>query len=173
MIRRTYKRAEKTWVLQPLNNRDNNGTGYCQKAVIKGYMDFVTAEKRSEMMSKIRSKETSLEIGFRKVLWHSGIRYRKNPKGWFWKPDILIQKRKIAIFLDSCFWHGCPEHFTLPKTRQDFWETKIGKNRERDSLVTEYYEKKWWKVFRFWEHTLKRDMSKIALKIAEDIKNTG
>ena len=66
--------------------------------------------KRSEIMSKVRSKGSKIEIEFRKKLWQAGFRYRKNATKYFGKPDIVLPKYKTVIFIDSCFWHGCKKH---------------------------------------------------------------
>ena len=80
--------------------------------------DCFTKEKRSENMSKIRSKDTKIEILFRKALWQQGYRYLKNSTRYFGKPDLVLPKYKTVIFIDSCFWHGCKKHGTKPKTNK-------------------------------------------------------
>ncbi len=105
-------------------------------------------------MSKIKSKETGIEIKLRKELWKAGYRYRKNVSGYFGKPDILLKKYKTVIFVDSCFWHGCKKHGSMPQTRKKFWKEKIERNKERDKEVNKYYKKIGWKVIRIWEHDI-------------------
>jgi len=98
--------------------------------------DTVSKKKRSEIMSKIKSKDTKIEIDFRKAIWKAGFRYRKNPKGYFGKPDLVLKKYKTVIFIDSCFWHGCKKHCRLPSTRQNYWIPKIEKtSRETKKLI--------------------------------------
>ena len=91
---------------------------------------------RSEIMAKIKSKDTSIELMLRKALWSKGLRYRKNCKDIFGKPDICFKRKKIAIFCDSAFWQGKKfsegEKF---KTNSEFWERKILRNIERDKEV--------------------------------------
>ncbi|EKE21991.1 MAG: hypothetical protein ACD_7C00083G0004 [uncultured bacterium] len=117
--------------------------------------DTVSKLQRSEIMSRIRSKDTKIEVVFRKALWQSGFRYRKNSAKYFGKPDIVLKKYKTVIFLDSCFWHGCQKHFRMPATRKKYWDTKIERNKQRDNEVNQYYKKLGWKIFRIWEHDLK------------------
>ena len=105
-------------------------------------------------MSKIKNKDTKIEIAFRKALWQKGFRYRKNPKGYFGKPDLVLKKYRTVIFVDSCFWHGCAKHCRIPATNKKYWINKIRGNKKRDSEVTRYYKKKGWKIFRIWEHEL-------------------
>ncbi len=131
--------------------------------------DIFSKKKRSEIMSKVRSKDSKIEVEFRKKLWKAGFRYRKNSTKYFGKPDIVLPKYKTVIFIDSCFWHGCKKHSSIPKTRKKFWETKIERNRERDQEVSKYYKKQGWNIFRIWEHNLKNDSEKVLNIILEKI----
>jgi len=72
------------------------------------------------------------------------------------KPDFVFPKLKLAVFVDGCFWHGCPKHGRTPKTRTSFWFAKITGNKARDKRVNHLLRAKGWKVFRVWEHELKR-----------------
>lgn len=117
-------------------------------------------------MSAVRSKDTKIEIAFRKALWREGFRYRKNPANYFGKPDIVLKKYKTVIFIDSCFWHGCKKHGSMPKIRKKFWETKIGRNRQRDREVSGYYKKLKWKIFRIWEHEIDNDLDETIKKMS-------
>ena len=127
-------------------------------------MDVHSKEKRSYNMSRIRGKNTTPEIALRKALWALGLRYRLHYKlpG---KPDIVFVSKKIAIFVDGCFWHGCPAHSTKPKTNSIFWETKLQGNMERDRKNEQLLKKAGWKVFRFWEHEILDSLSSISNKI--------
>ena len=120
-------------------------------------MDTVDKEKRSLIMSSVRSKETKLEIEFRKSLWQKGFRYRKNSRKYYGTPDIVMPSKKGVIFIDSCFWHGCPRHFRLPIRNKNFWEDKISRNVERDKDVTRYYKQQKWIIIRIWEHEINKD----------------
>ncbi len=124
--------------------------------------DVVSKEKRSEIMSLIKSKDSKIEVSFRKELWRQGFRYRKNSAKHFGKPDIVFSKHKTVIFIDSCFWHGCKKHCRIPSVRRLFWTKKIARNKERDKEVSRYYRKQGWDIFRIWEHDLKG--KKIKLK---------
>ena len=118
-------------------------------------MDVFSKKKRSEIMSKIRSKDTKIEILFRKALWKKDFRYRKNSSKYFGKPDIVLPKHKTVIFIDSCFWHNCPKHGYLPKSNLRYWRKKIERNKKRSKEVNKYYKKSDWKIVRIWEHDLK------------------
>lgn len=119
-------------------------------------MDTVQKQKRSEIMSKIKNKDSKIEILFRKKLWKLGFRYRKNSGKYFGKPDIVFKKHKTVIFIDSCFWHGCKKHCRMPSSNKKYWKNKIGRNKNRDQQVNKYYKQKGWKIIRIWEHDIKK-----------------
>lgn len=121
-------------------------------------MDTVSKKKRSEIMSRIKSSDSKIETSFRKELWKNGFRYRKNVNTYFGKPDIVLLKYKTVIFIDSCFWHGCPLHCRFPSSRKKYWDAKIARNKDRDKKVIEYYIKEGWKIFRIWEHEIQNDL---------------
>ncbi len=115
-------------------------------------VDTISKEKRSKIMSAIRSKNTTPEVALRRALWAKGFRfsiqYGKE------KIDIAFPKRKIAIFVDGCFWHRCPIHGHLPKSNKEYWIPKLNKNKLRDIETTLRLENKGWIVMRIWEHEL-------------------
>ena len=119
--------------------------------------DIFSKRKRSEIMSHVRSKESKIEKRIGKILWAQGLRYRKNVRSMFGNPDFVMKKHKIAVFVDSCFWHGCKKHGSYPKTNRSFWARKIFRNKERDLEVNRHYRKTKWKVLRIWEHEIKRN----------------
>lgn len=110
-------------------------------------------------MRAVKNKDSKIEIVFRRVLWSAGYRYRKNPKGYFGKPDIVLKKYKIVIFIDSCFWHGCARHCRLPGTNYRYWHTKITRNKKRDRAVATHYKKTGWRALRVWEHDIMKKPS--------------
>ena len=118
-------------------------------------MDTVSKTRRSEIMRKVKSKETRLEKLLRNSLWRDGIRYKKNNSSDFGKPDLIVGRRKLILFIDSCFWHGCKEHLRMPHSNKDYWENKIKRNKKRDVVVNNHYKNTDWKVLRIWEHELK------------------
>lgn len=120
--------------------------------------DKMTKEQRSKTMGAIKA-QSKLENLFSKKLWHKGVRFRKNVRKLKGTPDIVIQKYKIVIFIDSCFWHGCPIHFKRPKTNQEFWDKKIARNKERDIEINDYYVKNNWNLKRIWEHEIRKDIT--------------
>lgn len=132
--------------------------------------DIFSKTKRSDIMSKVRNKDSKIEIALRKALWKEGYRYRKNVTNYFGKPDIVLAKYKTVIFVDSCFWHGCKEHGSMPETRREFWKVKIARNKKRDEEVTRHYKDKGWTVIRIWEHEIKKNFDKKVNKILNKLK---
>lgn len=133
--------------------------------------DIFSKTKRSDIMSKVKNKDSKIEITLRKALWEEGYRYRKNSTKYFGKPDIVLPKYKTLIFVDSCFWHGCKKHGSMPATRTEFWEKKIARNKERDKEVNQHYKKEGWQVIRVWEHELKKDFSETFSDINKKLKD--
>ena len=133
--------------------------------------DNLTPEQRHKNMTHIKSTNTKIEKDITKALWNLGYRFRKNVKGLPGKPDIAIKKYKIVIFLDSCFWHKCPEHFKKPKSNLEYWEPKIKRNVERDAEIKRYYQQKNWHILRIWEHEVKKDFDNTLLKIKKFIES--
>lgn len=133
---------------------------------------FETTEARSSLMKKIKSKNTTPELKLRKVLWSLGIRYRLNSKSIIGKPDISIKKYKIVIFIDGEFWHGYKwkEKRDRIKSNREYWIPKIEKNMKRDRKYNRLLKKDGWKVFRFWEHQIKKDVDSCVKKIVSHIK---
>ena len=126
--------------------------------------DVMTRKQRSNCMSRIRGKDTVPEMILRRALWARGLRYRLHYR-ITGRPDIVFPKQKIAIFIDGCFWHGCPAHRTYPKNNADFWRTKIENNIARDADVTKILEAEGWTVLRFWEHQIKLELPSIIDRI--------
>ncbi|MFF7485848.1 very short patch repair endonuclease [Streptomyces luteogriseus] len=106
-------------------------------------------------MSRQRSRNTEVEMTLRRALYATGMRYRvhRRPlKGVRREADILFAGTKVAVFVDGCFWHGCPQHATWPKNNAAFWRTKIEGNKRRDLDTDERLTAAGWLVLRVWEH---------------------
>ncbi|WP_455920182.1 very short patch repair endonuclease [Priestia megaterium] len=132
--------------------------------------DKVTKEKRREIMKSVRS-QSALENLVSRELWKRGIRFRKNVKSLFGKPDIAIKKHKIVIFIDSCFWHACEIHGRRPKSNEEFWNKKLDRNKNRDKEVQNYYLEKGWHIKRIWEHDIKNDFEQTLDELVQFIEN--
>ncbi|AFU19888.1 very short patch repair endonuclease [Actinobacillus suis] len=118
--------------------------------------DIFSPQKRSEIMSRVKSKNTKPEIIVRTFLFSMGFRYRKNDKRYAGVPDILLPKYKTAIFVHGCFWHGhtCAKG-GLPTSRTEFWKDKIARNKERDAKNIRLLENSGFHVIIIWECELK------------------
>lgn len=97
----------------------------------------------SARMAKVPLKNSRPELALRSALWNAGFRYRLHPVDLPGRPDIANKARKVAIFVDGCFWHGCPKHFRSPKTRTEFWREKIRRNRANRARHLGAYPPEW------------------------------
>jgi DNA mismatch endonuclease (patch repair protein) len=131
--------------------------------------DVLSSEQRKKNMSRIRGKNTGPEKKLRKFLWSQGIRGYRIHFNLPGKPDIVFTKKKIAIFIDGCFWHKCPFDFQEPETRKEFWMKKINSNVERDARNTRQLQEAGWTVMRFWEHDIRKKPDEIIKKIKETL----
>ncbi|MGG7036972.1 MAG: very short patch repair endonuclease [Flavobacterium sp.] len=134
---------------------------------------FYTTPARSKLMSKIKAKDTKPEILFRKELWKSGFRYRKYVKDLPGNPDIANKKLKVVIFIDGEFWHGhnWQEKKDKIKSNRDFWIPKIERNIQRDIENNEKLQILGYKVFRFWEYEVKKELQKCIAYVLEYSQN--
>ena len=115
--------------------------------------DVFSKAKRSDVMSRIRGfGNKGTELRLMGVFRAHGITGWRRKAAVFGKPDFVFPKLKLAVFVDGCFWHGCPIHATQPKTNAKFWRTKIARNR----LVTRALRRAGWRVLRIWEHELRK-----------------
>ncbi|WP_225848283.1 very short patch repair endonuclease [Streptomyces sp. HPF1205] len=124
----------------------------------------------SARMSRQASRDTSPEVAVRRLLYAAGYRYRLHrpvpglPRRTI---DIVFPGPKVAVFLDGCFWHGCPEHATHPKANAQWWRTKLDRNIARDIETNACLTEQGWTVLRFWEHESAEDVARqVALAVA-------
>ncbi|MFD0064889.1 very short patch repair endonuclease [Streptomyces sp. NPDC056637] len=124
----------------------------------------------SSRMSRQARKDTAPEVAVRRLLHASGLRYRLHvrvpdmPRRTI---DIAFTRAKVAVFLDGCFWHGCPEHATQPKANAEWWRAKLDRNMARDRETTECLTTSGWTVLRFWEH---EDPVEVAARLAAVVR---
>jgi DNA mismatch endonuclease (patch repair protein) len=115
-------------------------------------MDEVSESKRRAMQAQ-RVKDTAPELALRHLLHERGLRYRVDypvlPRR---RADVVFTKAKVAVFVDGCFWHGCPEHGTWPRNNAEWWRSKIEGNRQRDADTNERLTEAGWTVVRVWSH---------------------
>ncbi|MBS1844982.1 MAG: very short patch repair endonuclease [Actinobacteria bacterium] len=109
----------------------------------------------SERMARVRRRDTAPELELRSELHRRGLRYRvdRRPlKGVPSRADLIFGPAKVAVYVDGCFWHSCPEHGTMPRSNEAFWRAKLARNRERDAKVNALLAEEGWTVVRIWEH---------------------
>lgn len=134
-------------------------------------MDNLTREQRSYCMSRVKGRDTGLERLVRAVLRAKGLRFRTHVKTLPGRPDIVLFKARVVVFVDGDFWHG----YRFPRwvhTIPPFWRTKIGRNRERDRRNFRRLRGLGWHVVRIWQHEAERDPAKAAAKVLEAIKDS-
>jgi DNA mismatch endonuclease (patch repair protein) len=130
--------------------------------------DNLKPDDRKRTMQAVKSKGTRLEKRLFAMLTGMGISgWKKNVKNIAGKPDVAFLERKIAIFVDGCFWHGCPHcHRKLPETNHEYWERKIKRNVELAASYNEQLRRDGWTVIRIWEHETK-DTAKLKPRLKE------
>lgn len=128
---------------------------------------------RSQIMKRVKSKDSKIEIALRKELWKRGLRYQKNVTSIFGKPDIVFKGKRLAIFVDSEFWHGklFLKGKSIPKTHTEYWVHKITRNIQRDKEVNEKLKKDGWMVLRFWGVDIKKNVSKCADEVVNAFRS--
>lgn len=132
-------------------------------------MDIWSKNKRSEVMSKIGSKNTKPELILRSALFKFGLRFRIHKKDLPGKPDIVFKRYKTAIFVHGCFWHYhqvCKEG-RIPSTNSKFWKEKFEKNIEKDQMNIKNIEDLGWKVFVVWECEIEKEINSVINKLLE------
>ncbi|HKD80333.1 MAG TPA: very short patch repair endonuclease [Candidatus Angelobacter sp.] len=126
--------------------------------------DRLTKRQRSHVMSRIRGKDTTIEVILRSALHKRGLRFRKNVRGLLGTPDIVFYRAKLLVFVDGDFWHG----YRFPQwglALPDFWQRKIDRNRSRDRRYHARLRRAGWKVIRIWEHDIRQNLDSIVLRI--------
>lgn len=119
-------------------------------------MDTVSQEKRSETMRAVKSSGTAPERALLAALRAAGLPASDGSKmKEIGRPDALFKRARLAVFVDGCFWHGCPEHCRIPQSNEAYWRGKIERNRRRDAEVGDQLLERGWMGLRIWEHELK------------------
>ncbi|MGV9271842.1 very short patch repair endonuclease [Streptomyces griseosporeus] len=135
-------------------------------------MNSVTpsSPKVSARMSRQASKDTAVELAVRRLLHAAGLRYRVEypvPGMPRRRIDVAFPRAKVAVLIDGCFWHGCPQHATQPKANAEWWRAKLDRNMARDRETTECLVAQRWTVLRFWEHETPAD---VAVQVEATVK---
>lgn len=122
---------------------------------------------RSEQMSRIRGADTSPERVLGSALRARGITFEEHAKTPAGRPDIVFPALRVAVFIDGCFWHGCPTHYVRPRTRTEFWSARLRENVARDRAQTRDLEAAGWAVVRVWEHDVFTALESVINRIVE------
>jgi DNA mismatch endonuclease (patch repair protein) len=126
------------------------------------------------VMRANRKIDTKPELLLRRALYRAGVRYRVNlrikAEGGPVRPDVTFPRRRLAVFVDGCFWHRCPEHGLLPKSNTQYWAPKLNMNVVRDQSVNERLSRGGWSVIRVWEH---EDPSEAASRVLAAYRSRG
>jgi len=119
--------------------------------------DVFSTRKRSEIMSRVRGRgNKATELALIALLREYNITGWRRHGQVFGNPDFVFPSRRVAVFADGCFWHGCPRHATQPASNKTFWCAKLARNKARDRLVTHTLKRNGWHVLRIWQHELTR-----------------
>lgn len=131
-------------------------------------MSWASTEGSRRSMRGNRRRDTKPELAVRRLIHAAGLRYRVDfaPIGGRSRADIVFTRARVAIYIDGCFWHGCPIHATYPKRNSDYWLPKLQRNVERDRESDARLQLAGWTVLRFWEHEAPED---VAATIASEV----
>src|SRR6267143_4995119 len=128
---------------------------------------------RSEQMARIRGRDTAPEMRLRQALWRAGLRFRLKRSGLAIRPDLVFGSVPgIAVFIDGCFWHGCPDHYAPPRSAIGFWSKKLAENVERDRRQTLALEAAGWRVLRFWECEVIVNIDRCVLRVQRALQGS-
>jgi DNA mismatch endonuclease (patch repair protein) len=128
-------------------------------------VDVFSPDLRSEIMAKVKGRNNrSTELRLLRTLQKYKIRGWRRRSSIFGSPDFVFPASRLAVFVDGCFWHGCPVHGSMPQSNRAFWAEKLTRNRRRDRLVKRTLTKSGWRVLRIWQHELKHE-ARIANKV--------
>ena len=129
--------------------------------------DVYSQADRSKLMAKVRSKgNKDTELRLVAIFKAHGITGWRRHRPVFGHPDFIFPAERIALFVDGCFWHGCPRHYRAPAQNAEFWVRKVTNNRKRDRLVTRTLKANGWQVIRIWGHALKGDGRAVAGRVS-------
>ena len=128
---------------------------------------------RSEIMGRVKNKDSEAERALRSALHAEGLRFRLHRRIEGVTVDIVFSRPRVAVFVDGCFWHGCPKHATFPKSNQDYWLPKLAENKERDKRQSRRLREAGWNVIRVWEHDCSPPAARVVTRIADACRRGG
>lgn len=131
---------------------------------------WTTNRFTSARMARVRRKDTPIEVKLRKAVWSLGGRYRTQLTDLPGRPDFGSRVRRVAVFVDGCFWHGCPTCYRRPAANAVEWKRKVAYNRARRRMVRRQLKSMDWTVFEVWGHQVNGDLGKVALRVAKALQ---
>ena len=134
---------------------------------------WATSPGSRASMRANRGRDTGPELQVRRLVHAAGLRYRGNARpepGLRRTADLLFRGSRVAVLIDGCFWHGCPEHHQAPKANAAFWSDEIATNRARDADTNHVLRNRGWMVVRVWEHEIRADVDRVAARIIEAVR---
>ncbi|MGH7139195.1 MAG: very short patch repair endonuclease [Pirellulales bacterium] len=143
---------------------------------IRSRAPLATSEHVRRVMQANVGRETAVEKRLRSAVHKAGLRYRKNAvvhEGVRCKADLVFRTARVCVFVDGCFWHGCPLHFKVPQSNSSWWHEKIGETMVRDQRQADLLMRHGWRVLRFWEHELGTDhLPSVVARISRAVRRT-
>ncbi len=143
-----------------------------QSSTTDSMPDNLNKATRSKVMASIRGTNTRPELKIRRLLWNRGMRYRIHRRDIPGTPDIAIMNKRVAIFIDGCFWHGCPTCYLPPSSHKRFWQQKLARNRQRRTEVVNELRREGWTVISFWEHQTNKDPTMVVNEIERCVRTS-
>lgn len=132
-----------------------------------GQQSWASSERVRRSMRANRGRDTAPELAVRKIVHNAGLRYRVDHRpipGLNRRADLVFTRARVAVFIDGCFWHGCPRHHTTAVTNAAFWSEKVESNRARDAETNGLITTAGWQVLRFWEHEVPTDVAVVIIE---------
>ena len=130
-------------------------------------VDVFSRKKRSDIMSRVKGRgNAATELRLIRLFKKHRITGWRRHVVIFGNPDFVFPKIRLAVFVDGCFWHGCPKHESHPSSNRDFWRKKLGRNKGRDHLVNRTLRAKGWRVLRVWQHELRKPIG-VARRVSK------
>jgi DNA mismatch endonuclease (patch repair protein) len=126
---------------------------------------------RSQQMARIQSAHTLPEIALRSALWRLGLRFRLHAKGVSGKPDVVFPRARVLLFVDGCFWHGCPDHYVPPRSRGRYWADKLAGNVSRDRRRVRELADAGWRVVRVRECQVEENLPVVIERVIDALTN--
>ena len=135
-----------------------------------GKLDPFAPAERRRVMQAVGRNDTEPEIRLRRFLWSAGLRYCLDRSIAGTRPDLCFIGAKLAIFVDGCFWHGCPDHYSAPVHNSSFWNEKLRKNQARDRRDDRRLAAVGWNVLRYWECEMRQEATRVVQEVVQRVR---